>query len=78
MRITLVRRLWQAAFLGLFLYLAFMTAGLAARLGALSASASFFLEIDPLVALGTLCATGALYHIGAFGLAWSSRESGPK
>ena len=71
MRITLVRRLWQAAFLALFLYLAFMTAGLAARLGALSASASFFLEVDPLVAFGTLCATGQLYHLGAFGLAWA-------
>jgi polyferredoxin len=70
-RITWVRRLWQAAFLALFLFLVWMTAAEAARLGALTCSASFFLEVDPLVALGTLCATGQLYHLGAFGLAWA-------
>jgi polyferredoxin len=71
MRVTVVRRVWQAAFLFLFLYLVFHTAAGAARLAAVGVSASMFLEIDPLIALGSLAATGQLYHIGAFGLLWA-------
>ncbi len=68
MRITFVRRLWQGVFLFLFFFLVFHTAAGATRLLSLSVSGSIFLEMDPLVALGSLLSTGALYHALGWGL----------
>ncbi len=71
MQLRTVRRIWQAAFLVLFCYLVFKTAAGAARIGTLGISASFFLEIDPLIALGMISATGELYHVGLWGMLWA-------
>jgi len=63
LRLTRVRVVWQAFFLALFAFLAFVTTF--ARLGGYPAS--ILLELDPLGSVATVFATASLYR----GLLWS-------
>ena len=63
MRITRTRAIVQAFFLGLFLFLAFVTTFSRLR----GYPASWFLELDPLIAVGTALSTHSLYR----GLIWA-------
>lgn len=64
MRITRARLIVQAFFLGLFLFLAYMTSFGRMR----GYRVSLFLELDPLVAIGTALSTHSIYRDLVWGL----------